>query len=247
MNLYFYASKILAPLILSSNLLILALIVFFYLGVWRNNAKFKKIFYIFFVIFSIISVFPVGKSLIHHGLEKNYRNAKLPNKLDYIFVPSGSYERMIQAIKIKNNYLPNRVKIIYSTGIAYLDSKNGKDTQSELVQSIISSSNLSKEDIIFLPEARNTIENFKQLNKYLSGDRSKKILLITNAYHIKRSLIIAQKYNIPIQGFPSSFYASNKSFNLANYYQDINFSKNLRFFDIFFRELLGIFMIKVVL
>jgi uncharacterized SAM-binding protein YcdF (DUF218 family) len=248
MNLYFYASKILAPLILPSNFLILALIVFFYLGVWNNKEKFKKIFYIFFLIFSIISIFPMGNFLINHGLEKSYRNSKLPNRLDYIFVPSGNYERIITAIKIRKNYLPNEVKIIYSHGDATIDKKNSNNKiYNELVQTIISISNIDKKDIVSLPDARNTIENFKQLNKYLSGDKSKKILLVTNAFHMKRSLVIAEKYKIQVQAFPSSFYTSNRYFSLINYYQGMSFQKNLFYFDVFVRELLGIFAVKVVL
>jgi len=68
MNLYFYASKILGPLIIPSNFLILGLVIFFYLGVWKNKDNFKKIFSIFFVIFSMISLLPIGNKLIYYVL-----------------------------------------------------------------------------------------------------------------------------------------------------------------------------------
>jgi len=106
MNLYFYASKIITPLLLPTNILFFLLILFVYLIVWKNKNKFKKIFFIFFIIFSSISLLPAGKGLIGHLLEKEYRNNQLPNNIDYIFVPSGDLERVGKAIKIKNYYSP---------------------------------------------------------------------------------------------------------------------------------------------
>ena len=247
MNLYFYASKIITPLILPSNFFIFALIVFFYLGIWKKKEKFKKIFSVFFVIFSLISLLPLGKNLIYYVLEKNYKNTKLPKNIDYIFVPSGSPERIVQAIKIKNHYLPAKVKIIYSSGNAALDKKNGQDSEAPFVKTIIVNSKIDKQDIIFLPNARNTIENFKQLKRFLNRDKNKKILLVTSASHMKRSLMIAKKYNIETQGFPSSFKSRTNSFSLVNFYQNINIQRNLYYFDIFFKEMLGIFIVTVIL
>jgi len=247
MDLYFYSSKILAPLIVPSNFLIILLIVFFYLSVLKNKEKFKKIFSIFFIIFSLITLLPLGENLIYHALEKQYKNAKLPNDIDFIFVPAGNKERIVKAIEIKNNYIPGGVKIIYSNGNPYLKTKNWKDYESDFFEIMISNSSIDRKDVVFLPNARNTIENFKQLNQYLLGKKNKKILLVTSAFHIKRSLIIAKKYNIEIQAFPSSFLARQQNFSLVNFYQDMKLMKNISFFDIFFRELLGIFAAKVVL
>ena len=247
MNLYFYASKIITPLILPSNFFIFALIVFFYLGIWKKKEKFKKIFSVFFVIFSLISLLPLGKNLIYYVLEKSYKNNKLPKNIDYIFVPSGSPERIVQAIKIKNHYVPAKIKIIYSSGNAALDKKKGKDSETPFVKTIIVNSKMDKQDIIFLPNARNTIENFKQLKSFLKGEKNKKILLVTSASHMKRSLMIAKKYNIETQGFPSSFKSRTNSFSLVNFYQNINIQGNLYYFDIFFKEMLGIFIVAVIL
>jgi uncharacterized SAM-binding protein YcdF (DUF218 family) len=247
MNLYFYASKIITPLILPSNFFIFVLIIFFYLGILKKKEKFKKIFSIFFIVFSLISLLPLGENLIYYVLEKNYKNSKLPKKIDYIFVPSGSIERIVQAIKIRNHYLPTKVKIIYSSGNAALDKKNGQDSETPFVKTIIVNSKIDKQDIIFLPNARNTIENFKQLKSFLKREEDKKFLLVTSASHMKRSLMIAKKYNIEIQGFPSSFKSRTNSFSLINFYQNINIQGNLYYFDIFFKEMLGIFIVTVIL
>ena len=247
MNLYFYASKIITPLILPSNFFIFALIIFFYLAILKKKERFKKIFSVFFILFSLISLLPLGENLIYYALEKNYKNSKLPKNIDYIFVPSGSPERIVQAIKIKNHYLPTKVKIIYSSGNAALDKKNGQDLEASFVKTIIVNSKIDKQDIIFLPNARNTIENFKQLKNFLKLEKNKKILLVTSSSHMQRSLIIAKKYNIETRGFPSSFRSRSNSFSLVNFYQNINIQRNLYYFDIFFKEMLGIFIVTVIL
>ena len=247
MNLYFYVSKIITPLLLPTNILFFLLILFVYLIVWKNKNKFKKIFFIFFIIFSSISLLPVGKGLIGHLLEKEYRNNQLPNNIDYIFVPSGDLKRVGKAIKIKNYYSTNKVKIVYSSGNAYLDPANSKDFKSALDQAVLMNSNIDKKDIIILPNARNTIENFKQLKIFLSEDKNKKILLVTSAFHMKRSLVIAEKNGIKMQGYPSSFVVRHNSFSFINFYQDIDVQKNLYYFNIFFKEIMGIFSAKVML
>ena len=56
---------------------------------------------------------------------------------------------------------------------------------------------------------------------------------------------VAKKYNIEIQGFPSSFKSRNNPFSLINFYQNINVQRNLYYFDVFFKEMLGIFIVLI--
>tara|TARA_B100000795_G_C22763260_1_gene424555 strand:- start:579 stop:1325 length:747 start_codon:yes stop_codon:yes gene_type:complete len=241
MNLYFYISKIFYPLIIPSNIFIFSLILFFYFGFIKNKNLSKKIFVCTFLIFSMISVLPVGHYLIYFFLEKNYYNSKVPSKLDYIFVPSGSINRVITAINIKNNYNLDVVKIIYSSGIPYLDEKNSQDTEAYFVKDIILNSKINENEIIFLDNARNTYENFKRLNEFLikTNNINSKILLITDAYHMKRSMILSKKYNLNISSFPSDFITKNETKGFINSYQSINVQNNLKKFDVFIKELIS--------
>ena len=94
---------------------------------------------------------------------------------------------------------------------------------------------------MYLPEARNTFENFEQLNKYLIRIKKKnsKILLITHAYHIKRSLIISKKFNLDIHPYPSFFFSKRDSMGFINSYQNISVVRNLSNFDAFIKELIS--------
>tara|TARA_B100000795_G_C22738014_1_gene414101 strand:+ start:405 stop:1157 length:753 start_codon:yes stop_codon:yes gene_type:complete len=243
-NFYFYFSKLATPLIIPSNILIFLLIIFFYLGILKDKEIFKKFFSLIFIIFSIISITPIGHNLIYFFLEKNFYDSKVPDDFEFIFVPSGSKNRILTAINIKNNNNDlNDVKIIYSSGVAYLDKTNSKDTETFFTKNLILNSKIQKDDIIFLPEARNTMENFKRLDEFLSYEKKKdsKILLITDAFHMNRSLIIAQKYNLNILTFPSDFITKNQTVGFINSYQNLSVIRNLSKFNLFTKEVISSF------
>jgi uncharacterized SAM-binding protein YcdF (DUF218 family) len=241
MDLYFYISKIVTPLIIPSNILILLLISFFYIGFIKKKFFFRKFFTFVFIIFSIISIFPIGHNLIYFFLEKKFYSSKIPSEVDYIFVPSGSLSRIVFAMNLVNVTDLKEVKILYSSGIAYLDKNKSSDSESNLAKKIIDSSSISKDRIIFLPDARNTLENFKRLNEFLiKKDKiDSKILLITDASHMNRSMLIAKKFNLNIYSLPSTYITKKDSTGLINSYQNINFTNNLKKFDGFIKELIS--------
>ena len=149
MDLYFYISKIATPLIVPSNFFILLLIVFFYIGFIKNKIFFRKFFIVIFIIFSTISIFPIGHNLIFFFLEKNFYSSKIPSKINYIFVPSGSMNRIISAINLVKDPNLDDIKIIYSSGIAYLDKNKSTDTEANLVKTLIANSKIDIDNILF--------------------------------------------------------------------------------------------------
>ena len=243
MNTYFYISKIFTPIIIPSNFLIFILIILFYLGIYKNKFYFKKLFTIFFICFSLIAILPVGQTLIYHFLEKDFINLSVQKDIDYIFVPSGGRDRLIKAIIIKDKYDLDKVKIIYSTGRPYLNKAQSKDSELKFVKNLIPNSKVNKEDFIFLPEARNTLENFSRLNQYLlsNNEKDSKILLITHGYHLKRSIMLANKYKLQIYPLPSFMASYSDTKGFINSYQKISVISNLRKFDLFVKELISTF------
>ena len=133
------------------------------------------------------------------------------------------------------------VKILYSSGVAYLNKNKSKDSETDLTKKIIDGFSISKDRIIFLPDARNTMENFKRLNEFLiKKDKiNSKILLITSASHMNRSMLIAKKFNLNIYSLPSDFTTKQDSTGLINSYQNLNFTNNLKKFDGFIKELIS--------
>ena len=134
------------------------------------------------------------------------------------------------------------VKIIYSSGIAYLDKNKSKDSETSLTKNLISNSTINKDNIIFLPNARNTFENFNRLNNFLikKNNTNSKILIITDAFHMSRSLMMAEKFNLNVSSLPSGFITKQDSVGLINAYQNLSVVNNLRKFDLFIKELISI-------
>ena len=104
MDLYFYISKLLSPLIIPSNFFIFSLIFFLYFGIFKNRNFFKKIFYFILFSFLLVAILPIGNILVYHVLEKNFYDADIPKNINYIFVPAGGEDRIVAAMKIKNKY-----------------------------------------------------------------------------------------------------------------------------------------------
>jgi uncharacterized SAM-binding protein YcdF (DUF218 family) len=248
MDFYFYISKIFSPLIIPSNFFIFSLIFLFYFGIFRNKIFFKKIFFFFFYVFILIAILPIGKMLVYHVLEKNFFNVEVPKDINYIFVPAGGEDRIITAIKIKNKYKLKNVKIIYSTGRAALNKNKSTDPEKIFTKDLISNFKIDIEDVIFLPEARNTSENFMLLNNYLNemNINNPKIFLITHGYHIKRCIIFAKKYDLKITGYPSKLSTKSYSNGLINSYQGMDVLSNFRLFDLFTKEMISTIFAKIL-
>ena len=71
-------------------------------------------------------------------------------------------------------------------------------------------------------------------------------VLITSAFHMKRSLLIADKFELDIIPYPVDF-RSIKEEKLINNYQNFNILHNLFKFELFIRELLGIISVMLFL
>ena len=96
--------------------------------------------------------------------------------------------------------------------------------------------------INFIGKSRNTIENFKEI-KELDLKYSETIL-ITSAYHMKRSMMIAKKQGVKVIPYPINP-ISGSTTHLLNSYQVFDVTNNLSKFNTFFREILGIIAFKI--
>ena len=64
---------------------------------------------------------------------------------------------------------------------------------------------------------------------------------------MKRSLLISKKLKLNLIPYAVDFraVAGSDSFSLANYYQQFSFVGNLQSINLFFREFLGIYAVKI--
>ena len=237
-NLYFYLSKILAPLLNPTNFLFLTLIILFIIYYKNKKKIIFKLLTITFFLLSIISFLPIGNFGLKY-LEKDFLNKESYQNIDNIVVLSGSDYRLLASIKLGNNY--KHTEIYYVGGNAYL-IKNDINDEINKAKKIYEELNFDMTRVNFVGQSRNTIENFKEIEKLNLIDS--KTILITSAYHMKRSTIIAKDFGlkfIPYVVGPKT----NRQSSLINIYQDFNISSNLANFNLFFREIIGLIVFKL--
>ena len=146
---------------------------------------------------------------------------------------------MLASVKLGNKY--KNTEIYYVGGNAYL-IKNDINDEINKAKKIYEELNFDMTRVNFVGQSRNTIENFKEIEKLNLIDS--KTVLITSAYHMKRSTIIAKDFGlkfIPYIVGPKT----NRQSSFINIYQDFNISRNLANFNLFFREIIGIIVFKL--
>jgi uncharacterized SAM-binding protein YcdF (DUF218 family) len=251
--LYFYLSKLLAPFLKLTNILILLIILIFF---FRKNfsGKLLRLFaYFVILLFLLISLFPIGNFGLKY-LENSYINQQEISNIENIIVLAGSEdiqstkvtkklnlnsgsERLIASVKLANEF--KNAKIFFLGGDGNL-IKNSID-EAFVARKFYKDVNFDTNRIYFVSNTRNTYENLKEFKKI--GKKNKNVL-ITSAFHMKRSLLIAKKLNIELIPYGVD-YKSLDFFSIINFYQRFSVTNNLSSFDTFFREMLGILAIKL--
>ena len=190
-------------------------------------------------------------------LEKNYKIQKTFDDINNIVVLAGSEdltstmktnkihfnegsERLIETIILSNRY-PNS-KIFYVGGDGNIIKNDISEV--DLVKRFFKELNLNQKRIQYVGNSRNTYENIKEIKKL--GFKDDKTLLVTSAFHMKRSMMIAKKIELKLIPYAVDFRSfSNKS--IINQYQEFNVIRNLAKFNLFIREIIGIIAFKTLI
>jgi uncharacterized SAM-binding protein YcdF (DUF218 family) len=246
-------SKFLAPFLNPTNLLFFFLIFFIFKN-RKLKIRFKFLFIFVTFIFVFISIIPIGMIGLKY-LENDYFFQEKLSKIDNIIVLSGSENINITKVTKKLNLNNSSERLISSVKLA-LDNPNSTiyflGGDGHLIKDEIDESNVAKlffeyigfdtSRVNFIKNTRNTIENLKAIKKINIQDQSS--ILITSAFHMKRSMLIANTLKIDIKPYAVDFRSVKKS-SLINYYQRLSVASNWESFNIFFRELIGILAFKL--
>ena len=255
--MYFYLSKLLSPFINLTNFLIIG-ILFFLIIYFKYKFKFSKFFLIFFVIFFfIIGILPIGNYGLKY-LESAYIQKDINLDYDNIIVLAGAEsisstkyskilnlnsasERLIASVELA---LKNKnSKIIFLGGLGFLSKE--ELNEANVAKMFYKNIGFDIDRVIFIDSTRNTIENLKEFKKL--NINNKRDLLITSAFHMNRSLFIAKSLNLNLTPYAVDFRHINYDENFLNFYQTFNFVDNLQKINMFFREILGISVAKLIL
>ena len=151
--------------------------------------------------------------------------------------------RLTALVKLGNKY--KNTKLIHLGGNPYLNNQKTL-SEAEVAKLYFEDIKFDINRIVFLDDSRNTIENFTSLKKYLKDQNYNNILLITSAFHMKRSLLIAKKLNLKFIPYAVDF-RSGSDFFITNYWQKLSISNNFINFDLFIRELIGSLVVKLII
>jgi uncharacterized SAM-binding protein YcdF (DUF218 family) len=205
----------------------------------------------------LIGFLPLGNFGLNI-LEKKYIKQNINLEYDNIIVLAGSEsvsktiysnilnlnnasERLISSVQLalKND----NAKIIFLGGSGFLSSKgiNEADVAKMFYKDV--GFNISR--VTFIDTTRNTLENLKEFKKLKINKKND--LLVTSAFHMTRSLIIAKKLNLDLSPYAVDFRHDRSLESLLNSYQSFSFADNLKKTNIFFREIIGIIMVKIIL
>ncbi len=236
--MYYYLSKILGPLLNPSNFLFLILIFLFIFFLKSKNRFLLNLLIINISLIIIIAFFPTGLLGLKY-LEKEFIVKKEHKNIKNIVVLSGEDKRIIASIRLAYKY-PNS-NIYYVGGNAYL-VKNEFNDDPTLAKKLYEDLNFDMDRLYFIGKSRNTIENFKEIKEL--NLKHKETLLVTSAYHMKRSMMIAKKQGIKVLPYGVNFISISKT-PLINSYQVFDVANNLYNFNTFFREILGMLAFRI--
>lgn len=139
---------------------------------------------------SIVQPYDVGVVL---GGSMRYYDPDL-NRVVY----SSSVDRLLQALQL---YHDGKIrKILLSGGSGFVNYQDWKE--SGLIAKVLLKSGVKEEDIILENGSRNTYENAANSVALLRpGKYGSKVLLITSAFHMRRSLMCFEKLNFKVDPF----------------------------------------------
>ena len=224
------------------------------LNFFIKKKKIKIFLNLNIILLLVISILPIGKFGLAY-LEKDYLIQQKLDNIENIVILAGSEninlthntkklnlnnssERLIASIKLSNEN--KNAKIYFLGGDGNL--KKYAIDETIVAKNFFNDVAFDIERVNFISNTRNTIENLTELKKIIDLDEQS--VLITSAFHMKRTMLIAKQLNFKLIPYAVDF-RHEDNFAFVNFYQHFSISTNLRSADLFFREFVGILAFKL--
>jgi uncharacterized SAM-binding protein YcdF (DUF218 family) len=249
----FLLKKIVSPLFLPlSFFLALFLLGLFFLWLTKKQ-KTGKIILSFCVLFFILLSYGVIANHLLYTLERKYPSILNVDRIKgtrYIVVLGGgasfdedisassqlsgeSLQRVVEGIRLYN-LLPGS-QLILSGGTAF-----GNITDAEAMKQVALELGVQENDILMESDSLDTKDEAK-LIKTIVGD--KPFVLVTSAYHMKRSIALFKKQGLNPVSAPAVHYIKKRQpLSPGSFFPSYN---NIKYADILVREKLGIAWAKL--
>lgn len=218
--MFFAASKFLVWFIYPLTIGLLLLILAYSAALLKRRASFHLLFLLAFLSLYLCSIEPVANFLLR-PLERRYLPTK-PTELqsDAIVVLAGDLRKKIyprqdvevhgsRVIKAIRLFKQRAAPIIVMTGGSgdYFDQSVG---EAILMKELAVQMGVPEDKIIVETESRNTRENVVYTKQILDKINAKKIILVTSALHLPRSMALFKKIGIDAVPAASDFLATDE-------------------------------------
>lgn len=252
--MFFILSKILYYLVMPASILTLCFLGFFFFRspLWKKRSLYTGLvlFYLFTNVFvsnelllwweeapkDYFELAPEYEvALVFTGMTNMYKSPK-----DRVHFNKGA-DRLMQAVHL---YQQGRVKKIMLTGGSgqLLDDEV---KEADLLYSVLMDCAVDPTDIILENQAMNTYQNALYSAQLLRENNIQgKVLLISSAFHMKRSAACLSKQNVDFDTFSVDFYSMDRSFT-----PDVLFIPNEEAFSrwrLLIHEICGYIVYKIV-
>jgi len=223
----FILKKILTPFLMPPGIFIVLLMGaagrFFYKRRWK--AGFFNL--LTGILMWLISISPVS-DMMFRGLESNFKIPENPRGDVIILLGGGVYDgapdlsgtgapseemsgRIITAVRLQKRL---DIPIIVSGGIVF----KGKKGEADIVKRFLIDLGVPSSKIIAEEKSRDTIENAKYTMEICQKRNYKRPILVTSAYHMKRSIMSFEKIGADALPFPANFRTwENKRYGWDDY------------------------------
>jgi len=231
---YFYLSKLLKPLILPFNFIIILIVICLFLK------KLRKKIYFPIIILILLAIFPIGNFLKYHFLSKNFYG-KNNNSFDSILILGGDERRIIHGLSLWSSNKEAKILFVGGTNYLFPNDKLKKNSETNEFYKLVSQL-IEKDKIIILENTKNTYENiiaYKNNNKI---NNFKRTVVVSNIWHYKRVLKIAKRENLQLITYK---WPERQNLNFVQNYQRLDFIRNINNFNIFIKEILGLIAIDL--
>ncbi|MCX7965926.1 MAG: YdcF family protein [Syntrophorhabdaceae bacterium] len=161
-------------------------------------------------------------------------NENAPDLVGEGQLTSESLPRVIDAYRL---YRMERKPIILSGGRVY-----GKKPEAEVAKRFLISLGVSEKDIITEENSKDTYENAQLVKEILSKKGLKRIVLITSAFHMKRSEQLFKKHFSFVLPYPTGYRTSRSDYTIMSY---MPHGENIAFVAYSVKEYLGILFYRL--
>lgn len=160
------------------------------------------------------STLPVADAMLN-GLESDFRIPENPRGDVIILLGGGVYDnapdlsgrgvpsedmlgRIVTAVRLQKRL---NIPVIISGGAVF----NGKKAESPIVKRFLTDLGVPDKKVIIDDKSRDTIENARYTGEICEKLGYKKPILVTSAYHMRRSVMSFKKVNMDVLPFPANF------------------------------------------